>query len=191
VNAYEDGDGDGREDAAREQMYEAQEAARLRAEVERLTSERDDWQRRAARLADQVELSGEAPPIPCVEVDATDGRRTWRAMGDDVRTLGDGWEWHIRDDIDADRWYAGDATNEATVYLIRRTTPPAPRTERVQLADCIGRRLPGETWKIGLYHSRGSGRLVRIREREADNNWEDVTPDPDGTVEVLTEDGNR
>jgi hypothetical protein len=137
------------------------------------------------------ERSEQAPPIPCVRVDDTDGRPTWRAMGEDVRTLGGGWSWREYGDCMAS-WFLGDGTFHGTVYLVRRTQAHQPRTERVPLHELRGRILAGHTWPI-----------VRVGETGPDNTWAafgdgiprsapwtKLTLDADGCVEVLV-DGAR
>ncbi len=147
------------------------------AEVERLTAERDrlaagvvqlngvvvKWTDKCLALTAELTkkrsevialYSGnvpdpEAPPIPCVEVDPTgdDGRRTWRAMGEDVPELGDEWE---RKHPERTVWLTcGDAASDPEyVYLIRRTTPPAPRTVTVELPEDVAKRYGTERVQV-------------------------------------------
>lgn len=86
---------------------------------------------------------------------------------------------------DEDDWIGATAGHPSTMLVLARPVPepPAPETERVPLGQCIGRRLPGKDWMIKYVHSRGSG--WRVRERPADNNWEDVEVDAEGRIEVL------
>jgi hypothetical protein len=122
----------------------------------------------------------------------TDKAGNLAASGATVRRLLDeepgGWEWSVPGGTGA-WWPHPPLPSDTPLHYLRRI--PQPETERVLLSRCIGRRLPGKTWTIGMYHSRGSGGLVRVREREADNNWEDVIPDSDGMVSVLPEGSKR
>jgi hypothetical protein len=180
----------------------ASKAANTLAEVERLTAERDRLvisaresqavaQRHREALARHLTPDPEAPPIPCVEVDPTDGRRTWEAPGRVVRELGDEWERRILGGPDVssrDEWPWDQAPHNATilgfVYLIRRTTPPAPRTVTVELPEDVAHRF-------GHDENVGSPQPTQDDRRLLHEACKAATSDPDGTVEVLTEDGDR
>jgi hypothetical protein len=122
----------------------------------------------------------DAPPIPCVRVDDTDGRPTWRAMGEDVPELGDGWEVRLGHyswrPVPAAPWHA-------YVYRVRRALPAAPRTERVPWWKALGRTAAGGK-VITSAEADEPGVVLRCGSGPA---W---YPDEDGTVEVLV-DGAR
>ncbi len=189
-----------------------QEIDRLTAEIERLTAERDrlrsdlahdegELERLAAELAKVNALldywhsaaapDPEAPPIPCVEVEPTDGRRTWRAMGEDVRTLGD--EWEALTNTQAPFHWRINQTQRGRSYLIRRTTPPAPRTERVKWWEAKGRLRPdgAEFVYVGEGEEYAFASVKHRDEYAYDDGTIETHADSDGTVEVLTEDGPR
>ena len=66
-------------------------------------------------------------------------------------------------------------------------TPQAP-TVVLRMAGALSSvfryQVIYRTFAAARFVSGGTGRLVRIRQREADNNWEDVTPTSAGYVEV-------
>lgn len=198
-------------DAARSEVERltavaAEMRKRFTADIERLTAERDAWEKRYDTVWGNWRLSigadPEAPPITCVEVDRTeqDGEmvRTWRAMGEDVRTLGGEWERKIMDGQLARYgpypWDAPKAGDDASqhgrafpdcCYLVRRVAPPAPRTERVPWWEAKGRKTPS-----GFVVTDVEWRNYQDRPFfYAKQGWMRATTD--GTVEVLVEDGTR
>lgn len=122
------------------------ERRRLTAEVDRLTAEHGELREQLFRPS-QFTTDPDAPPIPCVEVDATDGRRTWRAMGEDVRTLGD--EWWFSPNTPGSDWLPKAAWKflADTVYLVRRS---APRTVAVELPEDVAKRFADPTADLRL-----------------------------------------
>jgi hypothetical protein len=184
-------------DVATKAMRAAEaEIVRLRAEVERLTAEVGQHMREIDRLHNDPAAWGvhgrppvgsdpDDPPILCERVDDTDGRPTWRAMGEDVRTLGDEWERRL---LDLRSWYAAKNSRAQAqcVYLVRRTQAPQPRTERVPWQQSIGRILPGGKRIIGADETTVRARIKLGTPLNAAYRFVAA----DGTVEVLV-DGAR
>ena len=63
----------------------------------------------------------------------------------------------------------------------------APTTEKVGLHDVHGRTLDGYSWKVGIIGMDADGRWWAAA--SADSALLALTPDPDGMVTVLREDG--
>lgn len=175
----------------------AEDRRKLRAEVERLTAERDSLQATIDLCGCQT-ADPEAPPIPCVRVDDTDGRPTWEAPGRAVRTLGDEWERRIMGGPGVGSYdpYPWDREPHDSLpcltYLIRRTLPPAPRTERVPWGvELVGRTVPDGREVVAVGFRAGNPMpWFTVNDFARQESADDFTC-ADGTVEVLTQDGDR
>lgn len=98
---------------------------------------------------------------------------------------GDQWE----------RWWANEwwtdhaaAADRRSTYLVRRRPVPVePTTEKVPLHEVHGRTLAGYSWKVGLIGMDADG--LWWAAASGDHARLALTPDPDGMVTVLREDG--
>ena len=119
---------------------------------------------------------------------------TLSALGQDVASLGPGWEWF---DVISFDWASADATLDARrpksgcLYEVRPIGAPEP--EMVPHTESIGRVTTESPWPVTSYHGHADGgRWVLCDSVNADgeqngwqNGWDRVNADPSGMVSCL------
>lgn len=132
------------------------------------------------RLLPIAPIAAPATPAGMTPGPEVDGRPTWYGTARDAEVAGvtEGRCWT------SDAWTHVGARNAAAVVQARYPLPPKPKTERVHWWEAVGRTDPNGREIVTAQKVAGWKPQVRL----VGGGLMDVTS-PDGTVEVLAEDG--
>lgn len=125
-------------------------------------------------------IAAPANPAGMTPGPVVDGRQTWYGTARDAEVAGmtEGRCWT------SDAWTHVGARNAAAIVQARYPLPPKPKTERVHWWEAVGRTDPHDGEIIRVAKVDGWKPLVHFVDSA-----HMVVESPDGTVEVLAEDG--